>query len=346
MDIVLPLTKALIALAIILAGCELFTNAIEWFGSKLNLSAGVVGSILAAVGTALPETLVPLVAILLIGGDAAKDIGIGAILGAPFMLATLAFFVTGAAVIVFRRRRVAGTHMSVHTDTLGQDLAYFVAVYLLAVGISPVLALLPSGSAQLGERALRAATAVVLLVAYGVYVWRHLQRKDQEEEEELRALYLQYRCEGQPRLRFVVSQVFLGLVAIVGGAHLFVENLEHVALGIGVPPLVLSLIVTPIATELPEKFNSILWVRQGKDTLAIGNISGAMVFQSCIPGAIGITMTEWALDTSALASAAAALVSSAIVFAYLRTRGALNGWILLLGLPLYIAFLVVAFRAR
>ena len=50
----------------------------------------------------------------------------------------------------------------------------------------------------------------------------------------------------------------------------------------------LALVIAPIATELPEKLNSILWVRQGKDTLAIGNISGAMVFQACFPTAVAL----------------------------------------------------------
>ena len=57
----------LVALAVILVAAELFTNGIEWFGHKLNLAEGAVGSVLAAVGTALPETMIPLVAILFAG---------------------------------------------------------------------------------------------------------------------------------------------------------------------------------------------------------------------------------------------------------------------------------------
>ncbi len=80
----------------IVLACVLFTNAIEHLGEKLNLSEGAVGSVLAAVGTALPETILPLVAIVgayVTGSniEAGQEIGIGAILGAPFMLGTLAF---------------------------------------------------------------------------------------------------------------------------------------------------------------------------------------------------------------------------------------------------------------
>src|SRR5437870_8331393 len=73
------------SLFLILLSAELFTNGIEWVGESFGLSEGAVGSVLAAVGTALPETLLPLVAILLGHGTSGEDIGIGAILGAPFM---------------------------------------------------------------------------------------------------------------------------------------------------------------------------------------------------------------------------------------------------------------------
>src|SRR3982751_1591826 len=88
-----------VGLVVILVGAELFTNGIEWFGHKLGLAEGAVGSVLAAVGTALPETMIPIVAILFSGEAHSDEIGVGAILGAPFMLATLAMFVTGLVVL-------------------------------------------------------------------------------------------------------------------------------------------------------------------------------------------------------------------------------------------------------
>ena len=75
-----------ISLALILAAAVLFTNGVEWLGKRFNLSEGGVGSVLAAVGTALPETVIPIVAII---GMGEVDVGMGAILGAPFMLITL-----------------------------------------------------------------------------------------------------------------------------------------------------------------------------------------------------------------------------------------------------------------
>ena len=136
MDIVL----LVVSLAVILVAAELFTNSIEWFGHKLNLAEGAVGSVLAAVATAMPETLIPVIAIigpLLVGStptEGAQAVGVGAILGAPFMLSTLAMFVTGIAVVIYARRGRRGTAMRVNVGVLGRDVAFFIVGYGIAIG--------------------------------------------------------------------------------------------------------------------------------------------------------------------------------------------------------------------
>ena len=132
----------------------------------------------------------------------------------------------------------------------------------------------------------------------------------------------------------------VSLAMIVGGAKIFVTNMEDVATTLGTPPLVLALILAPLATELPEKFNSVIWVRNGKDTLALGNISGAMVFQSCIPVSVGMVFTDWDLEQAALVSAIVALLSTAIVFLSMRRRGLLSAGVLARSGLLYVGFVV------
>ncbi len=132
---------------------------------------------------------------------------------------------------------------------------------------------------------------------------------------------------GRPGLPAVLGQVLLALVLILVGAYVFVEATQRMALVGGIPPLVFALVVAPVATELPEKLNSVIWMRRGKDTLALGNISGAMVFQATVPVWLGILLTEWHFGAelagrAALVSAAIALGSALVFFIALRLGAA------------------------
>ena len=332
-----------IAFVVILAGAELFTNGIEWFGRKLNLAQGAVGSVLAAVGTALPETMIPLIAIGFGGGgEATDDVGIGAILGAPFMLSTLAMFVTGVGVVFWRKRRLTGTRMVVDTVVLVHDIRYFVIAYALAIAT----AFLPP---EMGF--LRIVVAVILIGIYAWYVKGHFDAEAEEHEDELAPLRFHKVDRGAhrsdpvvPRLRVVSLQVLFALGCIIGGAYLFVGAVERVAAAIGISELLLALVIAPIATELPEKFNSLIWVRQGKDTLAMGNITGAMVFQSAIPTVVALVLagSSWHVNEDSLVaflSAAIAFLAVAAVFLPMWRRARLDGGALLVGGVLYLVYL-------
>ncbi len=328
------------ALLVILLGAELFTNGIEWFGHKLGLAEGAVGSVLAAVGTALPETMIPLIAILF-GGGSADEVGIGAILGAPFMLATLAMFVTGAAILATRGRRRTGPELDINGPVLVHDMRFFAVAYATAIGV----AFLPADLAWP-----RFAVAALLLGIYAYYVREHFQAESGSGNPDLAPLRL-HRLDRRgpahpepPRLRIVSVQVVLALGCIIGGAYLFVGAVTDLAHNLGLDEALLALIIAPIATELPEKFNSVIWVRQGKDTLSMGNITGAMVFQSAIPTSVALVFASsgWAVTSGsilAFASAAIAFASSAVIFFPLVRGRSLTGRRLLVGGAFYLVYL-------
>lgn len=328
----------IIGLCIILIGCELFTNGVEWLGKLLKLGDGVVGSIFSAVGTCLPETLVPVIAIFFSGDESNRDnsieVGIGAIMGAPFMLSTLAFFITGISVLFFWKKRKSGMVMNVKSGILSRDLGFFILVY--SVGISASLVV--SGTVKL-------FTAIFLIACYIFYVVLTVKR-DKIGHNEVDALYITRFFDLRSGLPAVLLQITMGLSGIVFGANLFVLNLKGISELIGISALVLSLIITPIATELPEKFNSILWISRKKDTLALGNISGAMVFQSCIPVSIGILFTSWELEQEALVSAVLAILSASMTYLWLKTKGKLNPVPLIAGGAFYAVYIyyLVAMR--
>jgi cation:H+ antiporter len=335
----------LFSFVIILAGAELFTNGIEWFGRKLGLAEGAVGSVLAAVGTALPETMIPIIAILFSSGEHSDEVGLGAILGAPFMLATLAMFVTGLAVMVQARKRPAGDVMPVDTKVIGADMRTFALSYGIAIAAALFLPSDPTWPKIL--------VAIALFGIYAWYVKGHFEADPSVDIEDLAPLRFHRfdrgrtaTPDGSPRLRMVNIQVLVALGLIVIGAVAFVDAVGQVATSLGVSQVLLALVIAPIATELPEKFNSIIWIRQGKDTLAMGNITGAMVFQSAIPVSVALLFAPhaWVAGQGsylAFASAGIAFLASAAIFIPMWRTGRLRGRQLLLGGAFYVAYLAI-----
>jgi len=321
----------LLAFAVVLAGALLFTNAVEWIGHKLEVGVGAVGSILAAVGTAMPETLIAIVA--LVGAtEGSEDVAVGAIVGAPFLLATLAMGLVGLFAYLYRDKRDQGLQLNVHRETLERDLLFFLVLFAIA------------GALAWGPPApLRIAVGVVFLLAYVGYIALTLRGGGEvQSEESLNPLIFERRGERRedPSMLLCVVQLLVGLGAMVGGAHLFVEELLNLAESIGAEPLVLALILAPLATELPEKVNSFFWVREGKDALALGNITGAMVFQSMIPVGIGLIFTDWELNWHAVLSIGLGLAGGLLAYESLHLARrfklpAVIGWFLL-----YTAFIV------
>ncbi|MBE0428818.1 MAG: sodium:calcium antiporter [Thermoleophilia bacterium] len=323
--------ELIISLVIILVGCEGFINGIEWFGKKRGLGEGTVGSLLAAVGTALPETMVPIIAIVFVAGEASNEVGVGAILGAPFMLATLAMFVTGVSLVIFRLSNGRKINPQVNPRIIGRDLTFFLVFYLAAVI-----------AGLLHYRPLSWVMAVFLWIGYMVYVYVTL-RTEGELSGHSRPLYLaSSHPPAFPRLRWILLQIAISLGAIIFGAHMFVGAVSEVAIILGVPALVISLLITPVATELPEKFNSVLWLRARKDTLAFGNITGALVFQSAFPVSVGLLLTPWNLNSVSLVSAAMALGSGFLLLLWIKLMRTIHWWMLLLSGSFYAFFVFYA----
>ncbi len=319
----------LASFAAILAGALLFTNAIEWAGHRLGLGEGATGSVLAAVGTAMPETLIPIVA-LIGGGTGSEDVAVGAIIGAPFLLATIAMALVGISALIFRERRPQGRRLAADIATLDRDLVFFLVLFAVGIGAGLVL---PDG--------LGIPLAVAFVCAYVVYVRLTLRSGGEvQEAAAIGALYMDRTRADGPTNGEIVLQLAVGLGAIVGGAHLFVEELISVAEHVGLEPLVLSLVLAPLATELPEKANSFFWIRDGKDSLALGNITGAMVFQSTIPIAFGLALTDWDLDHFAVVSGVLGLAGGALAYWALRLRGRFEAGPIVVWAALFAAFIV------
>ncbi len=317
---------------VIYLACEWFINAVEWLGVQLNVGPIAVGTILAAVGTALPESVVTLVAVTFGGGPHGDDIGVGAALGGPLVVGTIAYATVGATLMVRRRnasRRQAtlasvpdtsqpdeppalpvqtdGALVGINHRQLARDQIWFLAIFVVKVGLGLVVF------------SIKPWLGLAFFAAYAVYFWQELRRGGPSAAEELKPLKLQPHRAVPSRIA-VLAQTLTTLALIFAASQVFVGQLEWAGPALGMPPVVVALLLSPIATELPETMNALIWVRQGKTQLALANISGAMMIQATIPSGLGLLFTPWRFDTPLLLAGIATAAAVIYLLVLLRSR--------------------------
>jgi cation:H+ antiporter len=293
--------------------------------------------VFAAVATALPETIVPIVAVFAGGAtlEAREHIAVGAIVGSSFMLSSLALALVG--LFAARKRSWLGA-LTPEPSGLKRDLLYFIGAFLLA----GACLFLPADAT-----AWRAIASAILVAIYAVYVFHTVKMSSRLSAEghgtnAEQPTYLQ-RIGLPANLASEILQLIVGAALIVLGAKWFVSSVEYVSQVSGIAVLILSLLIIPFATELPEKVNSILWIVRRKDTLAFGNITGAMVFQGTLLPAFGIQLASWRPETPVLIAIGFTLFSSLWLLVTTRRRH-LRPAHLLLNLGVYVAFVITLAR--
>jgi cation:H+ antiporter len=305
------------AVAIYLA-CEWFVNAVEWLGARMKVGPVAVGTVLAAIGTALPESVVTLVAVAFGGSDDRKDIGVGAAMGGPLALSTVAYAVAGLMVFLVARSTARSSGVSVATartelmrdvdvPRLARDQVWFLAIFVFKFALGLV------------AFAIKPWLGVLFFVAYIAFFIKELREEGVAQSDDLEPLKLQPRST-QPSTWAVVTQTVITLVLIYFASQLFVHQLEWVGPEIGIAPTVVALLLSPIATELPEIMNAIIWIRQRKTSLALANISGAMMIQATVPSGIGIIFTSWKFDAPLVLAGAVTIAAVAYLTVLLRSN--------------------------
>ena len=301
----------------IVTACELFSNSVEWIGDYFSLSSSTTGSLLAATGTALPESILPIIAFF--SGTAAIPIGTGAILGAPLMLSTLTSFIMAAVIIVMRfygKRK--DIYFQVPPRPVQRDLLFFIANYLVLFFVSYIFS----------NKFTHFSAVLFLIISYLFYVM--LTVKDNSGVQgEPEKLYFSIFCKESVSL--AAFQLILSLMLLILAGKVFVVQIGRLGAYLGASLFIISIIIAPFATELPEKYNSFRWLLKKKDTLALTNITGAMVFQSVFPVMIGLVGTRWQLGTNAVIPIITPIASALLIFLSLVLTRRLSAMLLAVG---------------
>jgi cation:H+ antiporter len=260
-------------------------------------------------------------------GAAAKSIGVGAALAGPLVLSTIAYSTIGLTLLLTRRPLPITQETRAQFKRLSRDQTWFLGIFAAKIGLGVV------------AFAGKALTGWLFLAAYGVYARVELKSAVEEEAETLAPLRIAPR-QARPSLWLILLQTLAALAVIFEASRLFVSGLEQLSPMIGMRPQLAALLFSPVATELPEILNALIWVRQGKHRLALANISGAMMIQATVPTACGLLFTPWRLDAPLLIGAGATAVAIAAMAVAFRRGLSSRRLMASMGL-IYVAFAAI-----
>lgn len=253
MNPVVVILTFVVSLVVLLVSARAFTGAAERVGLALGLSPFVVGVLLVAVGTSLPELVAGIFAVH--GG--VSEIVSGSVLGSNNSNLLL---VMGLVAVAARR-----------TFTLGE--AYILIDQHFLLGTVILLGLvMPDGTVDRVE-------AVFLLFAYATYVVYLLKSGEGSALSAPAAV--------RPRLTLRDTLLLAAsAVAIALSAERTVFALTQLAALLQVQPAVASVTLLAIGSTLPEMVIGVVASRRGQGEMAVGLILGSCIFNAL--GVLGI----------------------------------------------------------
>jgi cation:H+ antiporter len=325
--VLLSVTLFLVCAGLIYLACEYFVNGVEWVGRRMNLGATTTGTVLAAFGTALPESAITLVAVLYGKDEAQKDIGVGAAVGGPLVLATISYAVVGVVLLLSHRRlQRANASLEVDCKRLSRDQGGFLLITIVTIGLGLV------------DFPFKRWLGLALFAAYALYVWREMRNDGTTAEalDELEPLKIRPR-DPSPSMAWAAAQTVTALIVVSVASRVFVGQLETIGNGFGVSAQFVALLLSPVATELPETLNAVIWVRQGRERLALANISGAMMIQATVPAGLAMLFTPWRFDGPLIAAGVVTSVAVAALWLVFQRRAVGAGSLIPVG-ALYLVF--------
>lgn len=229
---------------VVLKSADWLTNGAVGLATKLGISQIVIGLTIVAIGTSMPEFFVSIVSAI----KGTPDLAVGNIVGSNIFNVLL---IVGVAATV--------APIAIQRATVRRDIP-------IAIVASIMLTFM-----MLDDNISR-IDALILFAAFIAFIWITLRnsKNDANEKDASTEKVI-------PTWKSVLFIIF-GLVGLVLGSNIFVDNASSLAHGWGISDAVIGLTIVAGGTSLPELATSAVAARKGDSGIAIGNVLGSNVF--------------------------------------------------------------------
>jgi len=310
----------------VVAGGLLFTRAIEYVASRLGLTTSLVGAVISPILTSLPELTVIVIA-LVHGGVSGAEISIGTVIGEPFMASTIIYpMLILAALLSYLRKNRTTPYLSP-----GREVIIPFTVFTI---LFP-LVLIPHYIRGLISRYVIGS---LLIGSYLAYVVTMSRRGMLIEQEEISSVLFSRFIEND--IVASIIQLVISVALIYFGSEFLVNGVIYVSKLLNIDPQLLSIVIVPSVSALPESVVGLHWAYQGKDTLAVESIVGEKVLYSTFYPGMTLIVTEWVLKISAVFCVIVTVLISLAMIYYIA-RGRVGYEIAGIGLAGYVIYILL-----
>ena len=238
-----------VSIRVVLAGADWLTRGAVALAERMGIPKIVIGLTVVAMGTSMPEFFVSLTSAV----SGTPDLAVGNVVGSNVFNTLL---IVGVAALV--------APITILKDTVRKDMPFAL--------IASTLLLLMCLDREIGRW-----DALVLFVLFIVFMTVTIRGARGNRSAESERLVATEQKPSKSPLRATLLMV-LGLVCLVLGSNVFVDNASAIAHSLGVSDAVIGLTIVAGGTSLPELATSVVAARQGNSGIAIGNVLGSNVF--------------------------------------------------------------------
>ncbi|MGJ8591264.1 MAG: calcium/sodium antiporter [Aquaticitalea sp.] len=239
----------LVGFALLIKGADWMVDGSTLLAKKNKIPDLVIGLTIVAFGTSAPELVVNTVA----SYENHSDIVLGNVLGSNIFNL---FMILGLVGFIFP--------ITVQSSTVWKEIP----ISLIAVVLFMVLA---NGYLLSGERGLSRVDGLILMLMFLLflfYIYKQMKNEDLVSDVEV------IQASNFKIWGFIVA----GLIGLIIGGKLIVDNAVTIASSLGVSERIIGLTIIAAGTSLPELMTSVVAAMKKKSDIVIGNIIGSNIF--------------------------------------------------------------------
>ena len=240
----------IIGFIVLIKGADIFVDGASSVAGNFKVSKMLIGLTIVAFGTSAPEFAVSIKSLL----NGSGDMVLGNVIGSNILNIVL---ILGASAIVHS--------LNVKDNTVKKELP----ITLLMTTIFAVL-LSDKFFDNVSINTFTRSDGIVILLFFLVFIYYLIKMARNKIDIDQEEKYMS--------IKKAFAFTIIGIIAIVLGSNLVVENAASLAKTIGISEKMVALTIIALGTSLPEFVTSVTATKKGEYDIAIGNVVGSNIF--------------------------------------------------------------------